>query len=83
MHPLVFSIFLLSFVSVSTQRILESHSHFTVYIEFVFILQQCATSSIIRQYTLINIFKILNCALYEFIYYNIITITNVSDFPLS
>jgi flagellar biosynthesis protein FliQ len=43
------------------------------------LLHVLAYEAIIRQYTLTFIHKLLNCVLYEFIYYSI-TIANISDF---
>jgi hypothetical protein len=72
--------------SLST-RLSESHSYILVCNEFISfkynnVLHVSTYKAVIRQYTLTNIFKLLNCPLYEFIYCNIITSTNVSDFPL-
>jgi hypothetical protein len=47
------------------------------------VLEVSAYKSIIGQYTLTDIFKLLNCPFYEFVYYNIINITNVLGFLFS
>jgi hypothetical protein len=72
-HPIK----LLLLVSVWTQQLPESHSYFTVYNESKYcdnVLHVPAYKAIIRQYSLTNTFKLFNCALYKFIYYNIIII---------
>jgi hypothetical protein len=57
---------------------------FTVYNEFIGlndnVIHISAYKAIIRQYTLTIVHRLLNCVLYEFIYYNITTIITVSDF---
>jgi hypothetical protein len=49
----------------------------------IVLLHVSAYEAIIRQYTLTSIPILLNRVLYEFLYYNITTITNASDFPHS